>query len=166
MNATDLAKARDQSAPPPDADSTAEQSMAGLLRPHVWSFAAIVILQVIGAIAGLAPLLAVVELGRTLLSHGPIDHGHVWIVVFAGAAGLFVRLVFTAASSGLGHLLDGQAQLSFRRQLAAAGARTDRLVLQAPDRRAGNGGGDDELLRPGGRYADFWNISMAPVASE
>ncbi|MEV1172745.1 hypothetical protein [Nonomuraea sp. NPDC049784] len=56
MNATDLAKARDQSTPSPDADSTAEQSMAGLLRPYVWSFAAIVILQVIGAIAGLAPL--------------------------------------------------------------------------------------------------------------
>ncbi|TMR93549.1 ABC transporter ATP-binding protein [Nonomuraea basaltis] len=93
--------------------------MAGLLRPHLWSFAAVVILQVIGAVAGLAPLLAVVELGRTLLSPGPIDQGHVWIVVLAGAVGLFVRLLFTAASSGLGHLVDGQVQLSFRRQLAA-----------------------------------------------
>ncbi|MFF3223120.1 ABC transporter ATP-binding protein [Nocardia suismassiliense] len=76
-------------------------------------------LQVIGAVAGLAPLLAVVELGRILLSPSPIEHGHVWAVVLAGAAGLFVRLLFTAASSGLGHLLDSQVQLSLRRQLAA-----------------------------------------------
>ncbi|MET9251652.1 ABC transporter ATP-binding protein [Nonomuraea sp. NPDC003709] len=93
--------------------------MARLLRPYGWSFATVVILQVIGAVAGLAPLLAVVELGRTLLSPGPADHGHVWTVVIAGAAGLFVRLLFTAASSGIGHVLDGQVQLSFRRQLAA-----------------------------------------------
>lgn len=99
--------------------STAEKSMAGLLRPYRWGFAVVVILQVIGAVAGLAPLLAVVELGRTLLSPGPIDHGHVWFVVLAGAVGLFVRLLFTAASSGVGHVLDTHVQLSFRRALAA-----------------------------------------------
>jgi len=93
--------------------------MARLLRPHFGGFAAVAIFQVIGAVAGLAPLLAVVELGRALLSPGPIDHDHVWTVVTAGAAGLFVRLLCTAASSGIGHLLDGQVQLSFRRQLAA-----------------------------------------------
>ncbi|MEV4188858.1 ABC transporter ATP-binding protein, partial [Streptosporangium canum] len=119
MNATDLAEARERSTPPPEADSAAGQSLAGLLRPHLRSFTAVVILQVIGAVAGLAPLLAVVELGRALLAPGPIDHGHVWFVVVAGAAGLFVRLLFTAASSGIGHLLDGRVQLSFRRQLAA-----------------------------------------------
>ncbi|MFG6198712.1 ABC transporter ATP-binding protein [Nonomuraea sp. JJY05] len=120
MTTTDLAEAREQATPPPeDTDPAAGQSMARLLRPYGWSFAAVVILQVIGALAGLAPLLAVVELGRTLLSPGPVDHGHVWTVVIAGAAGLFVRLLFTAASSGIGHILDGQVQLSFRRQLAA-----------------------------------------------
>lgn len=119
MTTAALAQGREQSAPPPDARSPAEQSMAGLLRPHLRSFAAVVILQVVGAAAGLAPLLAVVELGRVLLSPGPIDHGHVWFVVVAGAAGLFVRLLFTAASSGIGHVLDGQVQLSFRRRLAA-----------------------------------------------
>ncbi|MER5253357.1 ABC transporter ATP-binding protein [Streptomyces sp. NPDC002855] len=100
-------------------ESVGEQSLSRLLRPHVRSLAAVAILQVIGALAGLMPLLAVVELGRTLLAPGPIDEGHVWVVVFAGAAGLFVRLLFTAASSGLGHVLDGRAQLTFRRQLAA-----------------------------------------------
>ncbi|MEW1927323.1 ABC transporter ATP-binding protein [Streptomyces sp. NPDC088360] len=100
-------------------ESVGEQSLSRLLRPHVRSLAAVAILQVIGALAGLMPLLAVVELGRTLLAPGPIDEGHVWAVVFGGAAGLFVRLLFTAASSGLGHVLDGRAQLTFRRQLAA-----------------------------------------------
>jgi ATP-binding cassette subfamily B protein len=119
MTTTDLAEARERSTPPSDADSAAGQSMARLLRPYLWSFAAVVILQVIGAVAGLAPLLAVVELGRTLLSPGRIDQGHVWTVVIVGAVGLFVRLLFTAASSGIGHIVDGQVQLSFRRQLAA-----------------------------------------------
>ncbi|MFF5212139.1 ABC transporter ATP-binding protein [Streptosporangium sp. NPDC000396] len=119
MTTTDLAEAREQSTPSSDADPAVGQSMAGLLRPYGWSFAAVVTLQVIGAVAGLAPLLAVVELGRTLLSPGPIDHGHVWAVVIAGATGLFVRLLFTAASSGIGHILDGQVQLTFRRQLAS-----------------------------------------------
>jgi ATP-binding cassette subfamily B protein len=120
MNAIDSAEAGERSTPLAEANSAAEQSvnMGRLLRPHVWSFAAVAIMQVIGALAGLAPLLAVVELGRTLLTPGPIDQDHVWFVVIAGAVGLFVRLVFTAASSGIGHILDGQVQLAFRRQLA------------------------------------------------
>ena len=115
MNATGLAREKERSTP----GSAAGQSTAGLLRPYGWGFAAVVVLQVIGAVAGLAPLLAVVELGRALSSPGPVDHGHVWFVVTAGAAGLFVRLLFTAASSGIGHVLDDQVQLAFRRQLAA-----------------------------------------------
>lgn len=95
-------------------------SDTALLRPHLKGFVAVVVLQVVGAVAGLAPLLAVVELGRALLSPGPVDHGHVRFVVIAGAAGLFVRLVCTAASAGIGHLLDDHVQLSFRRRLAEA----------------------------------------------
>ncbi|WP_329172211.1 ABC transporter ATP-binding protein [Streptomyces sp. NBC_01477] len=93
--------------------------MGQLLRPYVRNFAVVVVLQVVGALAGLAPLLAVVELGRTLLSSDPVDHHHVWAVVIAGAAGLFVRLLCTAASTAVGHILDGKVQLTFRRQLAA-----------------------------------------------
>jgi len=91
---------------------------ARLLRPFAGSFAAVVVLQIIGAVSGLAPLLAVVELGRALLAPGPVDEGRVWTAVIVGAAGLFVRLVLTAASSGIGHLLDGRVQLTFRRLLA------------------------------------------------
>jgi ATP-binding cassette subfamily B protein len=89
-----------------------------VLRPFLGSFAAVVGFQVIGAVAGLAPLLAVVELGRTLPANGPADH--VWLVVALGAAGLLVRLVFTGLSSVIGHRLDTRVQLSFRRDLAAA----------------------------------------------
>ncbi|MFD5709188.1 ABC transporter ATP-binding protein [Streptomyces pharetrae] len=118
MNAIDPAATRERSKPLSDAGSAAKPSMGRLLRPFAGSFAAVVIFQVIGALAGLAPLLAVVELGRTLLAPGPIDREHVWFVVIAGAVGLFVRLLFTAASSGIGHILDGKVQLTFRRRLA------------------------------------------------
>lgn len=118
MTTTDLAETSEQPAPPPDDGPAAGPSLAQLLRPYRPTFAAVVILQVIGAVAGLAPLLAVVELGRTLLSPGPVNHHHVWVVVIAGAVGLFVRLLFTTASSGIGHALDGRVELSFRRQLA------------------------------------------------
>jgi ATP-binding cassette subfamily B protein len=94
-------------------------SATGLLRPYRWSFAAIVVLQVVGAVAGLAPLLAVVELGRALLAPGPLDRGHVWAAVAAGAGGLLVRLLAAGAASALGHLLDDRVQLDFRRRLAA-----------------------------------------------
>ncbi|MFF8837256.1 ABC transporter ATP-binding protein [Streptomyces sp. NPDC015130] len=90
-----------------------------MLRPFLPGFAALVALQVVGALAGLLPLLAVVELGRTLLAPGPVDRGHVRDAVIVGAVGMLVRLVFTAASSGVGHLLDSQVQLTLRRRLAA-----------------------------------------------
>lgn len=118
MTATEPVEASERSAPPPKVASAPAQSIVRLLRPYLGGFAAVVALQVLGAVAGLAPLLAVAELGRVLLSPGPIDHDHVWFVVVAGAAGLLVRLLCTAASAGIGHLLDDRVQLSFRRQLA------------------------------------------------
>lgn len=92
---------------------------AALLRPHLPAFAAVVLLRVVAAVAGLAPLLAVAEIGRALLAPGPVDAGHMWTLVLLGAAGLFVRLAATAASSGIAHLLDIRVQLGLRRALAA-----------------------------------------------
>ncbi|MEV0649573.1 ABC transporter ATP-binding protein [Phytomonospora sp. NPDC050363] len=117
MSTIDLAEVRKRPAPAPPAPVPEETG--GLLRPHTGGFVTVAGLQVIGAVAGLAPLLAVVELGRTLLSPDPIDRGHVGTVVIAGAAGLLVRLLFTAGSAGVGHILDGRVQLSLRRRLAA-----------------------------------------------
>lgn len=118
MSAAEIA-AEHRPAPMPDAGSAEAQGIAGLLRPHLAIFTAVVVLQVVGAVAGLAPLLAVVEVGRALLAPGPVDDGHVRAVVIVGAAGLLVRLLAASASSGIGHLLDGRVQLSFRRLLAA-----------------------------------------------
>ncbi|MBC6447509.1 ABC transporter ATP-binding protein [Actinokineospora xionganensis] len=121
MNVTDLVDAREQATPPPEVDSAATSGarVGSLLRPFAGKFAVVVALQVIGALAGLAPLLAVVEIGRGLLASGPVDRDHIWTVVIIGAVGLLVRLVFTSASFGLGHYVDGAVQLGFRRMLAA-----------------------------------------------
>lgn len=89
-----------------------------LLRPYRGRLVAVLVLQAVGALAGLAPLLAVIELGRELLTPGPADHGAVWTAVVCGAAGLLVRILFTAAAGGIGHLVDGELNLSLRRQLA------------------------------------------------
>ena len=92
---------------------------SGLLRPHAAGFVAVVVLQVCGSVAGLAPLLALVELGRELLAPGPADVRHVWTVIALGAVGVVLRLVLTGASSGIGHVIDGHVQLALRRRLAA-----------------------------------------------
>lgn len=116
MTATAAAAVGEDRAPGPV--SAPDRAAVPLLRPHLRSFVTMVVLHIIGAVAGLAPLLAVVELGRTLLAPGPVDHDHVWLVVIAGAGGLLVRLLCSAAASGIGHLLDGRVQLALRRQLA------------------------------------------------
>ncbi|SDI12013.1 ATP-binding cassette, subfamily B [Actinokineospora alba] len=121
MNVTDRVDAREQAAPPPEVDSAPAPGVrvGALLRPFAGKFALVVALQVIGALAGLAPLLAVVEIGRGLLASGPVDHDHIWTAVIIGVVGLLIRLVFTSASFGLGHYVDGAVQLGFRRMLAA-----------------------------------------------
>ncbi|NYI05389.1 ABC transporter ATP-binding protein [Allostreptomyces psammosilenae] len=124
MTTTGLADARKQSTRPPEDAGPAQHppegpGLARLLRPYAGGFTAVIVLQVVGAVAGLAPLLAVVELGRALLAPGPVDPGHVRVTLVAGAVGLLVRLLFTAAAAGTGHLLDARVQLAFRRQLAA-----------------------------------------------
>ncbi|MGW8380603.1 ABC transporter ATP-binding protein [Streptomyces sp. ODS28] len=102
----------------PGAEVSGGRALAGLLRPYRLGLTAVLVLQVVSALGGLAPLIAVVELGRALLSAGPVDEGHVWTVVAVGAGGLLVRVVFAALSSGIGHLIDGGLQLSVRRRLA------------------------------------------------
>ncbi|MFC8042042.1 ABC transporter ATP-binding protein [Nocardia sp. NPDC057353] len=89
-----------------------------VLRPHLPAFAAVVLLRIVAAVAGLAPLLAVAEIGRALLAPGPADAGHLRSLVLLGAAGLLVRLAATAASSAVAHLLDLRVQLELRRALA------------------------------------------------
>ncbi|WP_159839768.1 ABC transporter ATP-binding protein [Nocardia sp. CY41] len=159
MTTIDLAEASNQTTTPaPDVDSPAEPSAAKLLRPFAGGFAAVVVLQIIGAVAGLAPLLAVVELGRTLLSPNPVDHDHVRMIVLAGAGGMFVRLLCTAASSGIGHRLDGRVQLAFRRHLAA---RLGRVPIGWFSRR-----GSGELAKIVGKDVDAVHPLIAHTPGE
>ncbi|MEU3609205.1 ABC transporter ATP-binding protein [Streptomyces sp. NPDC035033] len=140
MTGTELTEARNRPARRPDGTGPPRKRPpdgregTALLRPYAAGFAAVIGLQVVGAVAGLAPLLAVVELGRVLLAPGPVDHDHVRLVVIAGAAGLFVKLLFTGAAAGTGHLLDGRVQLALRRRLAA---RLGRVPLDWLSRRRG-----------------------------
>lgn len=106
-------------ATPGDSRDHAEGSMVlKLLRPYRGRLAAVFALQAAGALAGLAPLIAVVELGRTLLASGPADEGAVWRAVAIGAAGLLLRVLLAAGASGVAHLVDGDLHLSLRRSLA------------------------------------------------
>lgn len=90
----------------------------GVLRPFVPGLVAVVLLQAVGAVAGLVPLVAVAELGRTLLREGPTDPDRVLGIVVVAALGLVVRVAFTGASSAVGHVLDTEVQLALRRALA------------------------------------------------
>lgn len=98
--------------------TTATPALAHLVRPHVAWFSAMVLLEVVAGVAGLAPLLAVAELARLLSGTGAVDSQHVWIIVAAGAGGLGIRLLAGAGSVALGHVLDTTVQLRLRRALA------------------------------------------------
>ncbi|MGQ4491039.1 ABC transporter ATP-binding protein/permease [Streptomyces sp. 372A] len=98
--------------------ATSRQVLLRLLRPYRTSLVAVFVLQIVSSLAGLAPLIAVVELGRVLLAPGPVDHGAAWLAVWIGVAGLLVRVLLAAASGGIAHLVDGRLQLTLRRLLA------------------------------------------------
>src|SRR5699024_12430931 len=89
------------------------------LRPHVPRLVTLVVLQVIGSVAGLAPLLAIVELGRSALASRPVDTAHVVLTVGIGAAGLLVRLGFTGAATARGHVVDLEVPSALRLRFAS-----------------------------------------------
>ncbi len=76
-------------------------------------------LQAVSAVAGVAPFIAVAELGRVLLATGPIDERRAWLIAAFGAGALVVRLLCLMAASALTHLADLDLQLHLRRRMAA-----------------------------------------------
>ncbi|MFC3891226.1 ABC transporter ATP-binding protein [Lentzea rhizosphaerae] len=70
--------------------------------------------QALAAVAGVAPFIAVAEVGRVLLSGGPW-----WQHVMLGALALPVRVALLTAATTLTHLADNDLQLHLRRRLAA-----------------------------------------------
>lgn len=75
------------------------------------------LLQAMGAAAGVVPFIAVAELGRVLLSEGPVDANQAWLIAGLGAGALALRLVLFLGAGALTHLADTDVQLSLRRRL-------------------------------------------------
>ncbi|MFD6138665.1 ABC transporter ATP-binding protein [Promicromonospora sp. NPDC060271] len=80
----------------------------------------IVALSLLGAVTSVLPLIAVVELARTLwpaASGGQVDTGRAWAIVAAAAAALVVSFVAAGASGIVSHLADGDLQLDLRTRI-------------------------------------------------
>ncbi|GAB3759327.1 ABC transporter ATP-binding protein [Microlunatus parietis] len=77
-------------------------------------------LSLVGAVAGVLPFVAIIELVRTLwpaLSGGPVDAGRAWAVVIGGAAALVVGFLAAVGSAMIGHLADNDLQLDLRTRI-------------------------------------------------
>lgn len=80
-----------------------------LLRPVRGRLLACCLLMVISTLAGLVPLIGIVELSRTLLPGAlgvAVDVGRAWLVVWISVAALGVRLLTVLGSSWLSHTAD------------------------------------------------------------
>jgi ATP-binding cassette subfamily B protein len=77
-------------------------------------------LSVLGAVTSVLPLIAIVELARTLWPGtlgGPVDAGRAWAIVAVAAAALVVSFVAAGASGMVSHLADGDLQLDLRTRI-------------------------------------------------
>ncbi|WP_422771421.1 ABC transporter ATP-binding protein [Plantactinospora sp. WMMC1484] len=84
------------------------------------SLAGIVGLGLLGAVAGVVPFIAVVELARTLLpalDGGAVDQRRIWTIVIVAVVALFVGSGAAFASGMVGHLADAELQLSLRQRI-------------------------------------------------
>ena len=99
------------------------------------SLATIVGLSLLGAVSGVVPYVAIVELARTLLptlSGEPVDAGRIWTIVAVAAVALFVSFGSAFASGAVSHFADAELQLSLRRRIVR---HLQRLPLGWFDRR-------------------------------
>jgi ATP-binding cassette, subfamily B, bacterial IrtA/YbtP len=87
-----------------------------LIRPIRLHLAGAIAVQAIAAAAGVVPLVAVVELGRTLLAPHP-DPGRAWVVVGIAAAAVIVRMLFAVLANTISHYAENDLQLGIRRAL-------------------------------------------------
>ncbi|NEW49161.1 ABC transporter ATP-binding protein [Nocardia cyriacigeorgica] len=75
-------------------------------------------LQVVGALAGLAPYFAVVGIARELLSEEPDDGAEVWRWVVVAGIGFLVRTSCAAAAYTISHIADADVGVGLRRAMA------------------------------------------------
>lgn len=84
------------------------------------SLAGIISLSVLGAVSGVVPFVAIVELARTLLpalSGDEIDAGRVWAIVVVAAVALFLSFGAAFLSGLVSHFADAELQLSLRKRI-------------------------------------------------
>lgn len=94
--------------------------LRSVLRPVALPLAVAVLLQLVGSLAGLVPLLAVVELARVVLpalDGGLVDGGRAWMVVWVAAGALFVRLAALMVAAYVTHMADLDLALDVRQRL-------------------------------------------------
>ncbi|WP_141780391.1 ABC transporter ATP-binding protein [Nocardioides albertanoniae] len=80
------------------------------------------LLMVVSTLAGLVPLVGIVELARILLPAGsgaPVDATRAWVVVGVSVAALLVRLMTVLGSSWLSHVADLDLSIHLRRRLVS-----------------------------------------------
>lgn len=102
------------------ATPTSEAPLRFVLRTVRVPLAVAVGLQIVGSLAGLVPLLAIVELARVLLPSldgAPVDDARAWAVVWIAAAALFVRLATLMTAAYVTHLADLDLALDVRQRL-------------------------------------------------
>ncbi|MEL6893641.1 MAG: ABC transporter ATP-binding protein [Actinomycetota bacterium] len=100
---------------------TAEPAAVGvgeLLVPVRGKLVASCALVAVSSIVGLVPLLAIVELGRTLVDTDGVDTGRLWTIATVAAVALVIRLACYMGALGITHFADNDLQLSVRQRLA------------------------------------------------
>jgi ATP-binding cassette subfamily B protein len=121
----------EQSVPP--GDSAKDRRFFAPVRP---SLAGIIALSVLGAVSGVIPFIAIVELARTLLpalSGAQVDATRVWSIVVTAIVAVFVSFGAAFLSGLVSHFADAQLQLSLRKQVVH---HLQRLPLGWFDRRS------------------------------
>ena len=78
--------------------------------------AAAIAIQAAAAGAGVVPLIAVVELGRTLLAPHP-DAARAWVIVGIAAVAVVLRLLLAIVANTISHYAENDLQLGIRRAL-------------------------------------------------
>ncbi|GAA5089197.1 ABC transporter ATP-binding protein [Nocardia iowensis] len=106
------------SVPTEDARPKEPSGLGVLLAPVKFRLAVAAALQLVGALVGLAPYIAVVEIAREFLGNDRVDRGAVWLWVVVAAVGFLVRMVCAAIAYTISHIADADVGLQIRRRMA------------------------------------------------
>ncbi len=117
-------------------DGEARVADESFFAPVRGSLATIIGLSVLGAVCGVVPFLAIVELARAFLpalEGAEIDAGRVWSIVTVAVLALFVSVGAAFASGMVSHFADAELQFSLRARIVR---HLQRLPLGWFDRRS------------------------------